>query len=140
MKVGIVYWSGTGNTERMAEAVAEGAKGAGAEVALLNVSEADAGVLDNDVVLFGCPAMGAEELEETEFEPFFAGLEPKIAGRRIGLFGSYEWADGEWMRIWQQRAEDDGAVMIADGVTAYGSPDAAAVAECRALGEKAAKG
>lgn len=139
MKVSVIYWSGTGNTEKMAEYVAEGAKSGGADVALMTVSEADAGVLESDVLLFGCPAMGAEELEETEFEPFFSAIEHELKGRRIGLFGSYEWADGEWMRIWQERAENDGAVMIADGVTAYGSPDAGAAEACRELGATAAK-
>ena len=139
MKVSVIYWSGTGNTEKMAEYVAEGAKSGGADVALMTVSEADAGVLDSDVLLFGCPAMGAEELEETEFEPFFAAIEPGLKGRRIGLFGSYEWADGEWMRRWQERALNDGVVMIADGVIAYGAPDADAAAACRALGSAAAR-
>lgn len=139
MKVSVIYWSGTGNTEKMAEYVAEGAKSGGADVALMTVSEADAGVLDSDVLLFGCPAMGAEELEETEFEPFFAAIEPGLKGRRIGLFGSYEWADGEWMRRWQERALNDGAVMIADGVIAYGAPYADAAAACRALGSAAAR-
>ena len=139
MKISVIYWSGTGNTEKMAEYVAEGAKSGGADVALMTVSEADAGVLDSDVLLFGCPAMGAEELEETEFEPFFAAIEPGLKGRRIGPFGSYEWADGEWMRRWQERALNDGAVMIADGVAAYGAPDADAAAACRALGSAAAR-
>ena len=138
MKISVIYWSGTGNTEKMAEYVAEGAKNGGADVALMTVSEADAGVLDSDVLLFGCPAMGEEELEETEFEPFFAAIEPGLKGRRIGLFGSYEWADGEWMRLWQARAVADGAVMIADGVAAYGAPDADAAAACRARGSAAA--
>ena len=139
MKVSIVYWSGTGNTEAMANAVAEGAQGAGAEVDLLPVSAAGEDVLGSDVLLFGCPAMGAEELEEGEFEPFFSSIEGQLAGKKVGLFGSYDWGDGEWMRTWQERAMADGAVMIADGVTANNTPDEAALAECRALGEKAAK-
>ena len=139
MKVSIVYWSGTGNTEAMANAVAEGAKSAGAEVELLPVSAASADVVDSDVLLMGCPAMGAEELEEGEFEPFFSSVEGLLSGKKIGLFGSYEWADGEWMRTWRQRVETAGGVMIADGVTAYGAPDSDALAACRALGEKAAK-
>ena len=130
----IVYWSGTGNTEAMAEAVAKGAKREGAEVRVLPVSEADASVLESDVVLFGCPAMGSEELEESEFEPFFAAVEGELKGKKIGLFGSYEWADGEWMRTWQTRAEADGAILIADGLTAFGAPDADALAACEALG------
>ncbi len=135
----IVYWSGTGNTEAMAEAVAKGAKREGAEVRVLPVSEADASVLVSDVVLFGCPAMGSEELEESEFEPFFAAVEGELKGKKIGLFGSYEWADGEWMRTWQTRAEADGAILIADGLTAFGAPDADALAACEALGGIAAR-
>lgn len=99
MKIIIVYWSGTGNTEAMANAVYAGAKEAGAEVELCNVSQAG-DVSDCDVLLLGCPAMGNEELEPEEFEPFFATIESSLSGRKIGLFGSYEWADGEWMRTW----------------------------------------
>ena len=98
MKVSIVYWSGTGNTEAMAEAALEGAKNAGAEVQLLPVATADESVLQSDILLLGCPAMGSEELEESEFEPFFSSIEGKLAGKKVGLFGSYDWGDGEWMR------------------------------------------
>ena len=140
MKVSIVYWSGTGNTEAMANAVAEGAKNAGAEVALLPVSAADESVLESDALLFGCPAMGAEELEEGEFEPFFSSIEGSLSGKKLGLFGSYDWGDGEWMRTWQDRAAADGAVLIADGVIANLTPDDEALAACRQLGEVAAKG
>ncbi len=138
MKIMIVYWSGTGNTEAMANAVYAGAKEAGAEVELHNVSQAG-DVSDCDVLLLGCPAMGSEELEPEEFEPFFAAIESSLSGRKIGLFGSYEWADGEWMRTWQQRVEMAGGVMIADGVAAYGAPDPDAVAACRNLGKLAAE-
>lgn len=139
MKVSIVYWSGTGNTQAMAEAVAEGAKSAGADVNLLTVSQADISAADSDVLIMGCPAMGAEELEESEFEPFFSGLESKLAGKKIGLFGSYDWGDGEWMRNWQDRVSADGGILIADGVTANNAPDEIALAECKKLGEIAAK-
>lgn len=98
MRVSIVYWSGTGNTELMAASAAEGAKRAGADVEMLTAAEADASVLKSDALLFGCPAMGAEELEETKFEPFFSAIEGKLAGKKVGLFGSYGWGDGEWMR------------------------------------------
>ena len=108
MKVSIVYWSGTGNTEAMANAVVEGAKNAGAEVELLPVSGASADILDRDALLFGCPAMGSEELEESEFEPFFSSVEGSLSGKKVGLFGSYDWGDGEWMRTWQQRVETAG--------------------------------
>ena len=139
MKVSVVYWSGTGNTEIMANTAADAARAAGAEVEILTVSAADAGVLASDAILFGCPAMGAEELEESEFEPFFASLESALKGKRIGLFGSYDWGDGEWMRTWQSRAEADGAVLLADGIAAHNMPDDEAVAACKELGEKAAK-
>lgn len=139
MKVSIVYWSGTGNTELMAASAAEGAKRAGADVEMLTAAEADASVLKSDALLFGCPAMGAEELEETEFEPFFSAIEGKLAGKKVGLFGSYGWGDGEWMRTWTERVKKAGGVMIADGVIANEAPDEAASAECEALGEEAAK-
>lgn len=139
MKVSIVYWSGTGNTELMAASAAEGAKRAGADVEMLTAAEADASVLKSDALLFGCSAMGAEELEETEFEPFFSAIEGKLAGKKVGLFGSYGWGDGEWMRTWTERVKKAGGVMIADGVIANEAPDEAASAECEALGEKAAK-
>ena len=139
MKVKIIYWSGTGNTEAMAQAVYDGAISGGAEADLIPVSIADKSVLDADVIIFGCPAMGAEQLEEGEFEPFFEGIEGELSGKKIGLFGSYDWGDGEWMRTWQARAEEDGAVMIQDGVIANNAPDEMALIECKALGEAAAK-
>lgn len=135
----IVYWSGTGNTESMASAVADGVKAAGAAADILPVAEADASVLESDVLLLGCPAMGAEELEESEFEPFFASIEGSLQGKKVGLFGSYDWGDGEWMRTWQTRAEAAGAVLIADGVIAHNEPDAEAVAACESLGRIAAE-
>lgn len=135
----IVYWSGTGNTESMASAVADGVKAAGAAAEVLPVAEAGASVLESDVLLLGCPAMGAEELEEGEFEPFFASIEGGLHGKKVGLFGSYDWGDGEWMRTWQTRAEAAGAVLIADGVIAHNEPDAEAVAACESLGRTAAE-
>lgn len=139
MKVNVIYWSGTGNTQMMAEAVAEGAQSAGAQVNLNPVAAADSSSVDADVVLMGCPAMGAENLEEGEFEPWYASVRDKLSGKKVGLFGSYDWGDGEWMRTWQARVTADGGVMIADGLIANNTPDEAALAECRALGETAAK-
>jgi flavodoxin short chain len=138
MKVSIVYWSGTGNTEIMAKEAAEAARKAGAEVELLFVSDADDAVLASDAILFGCPAMGSEELEEGDFEPFFSSVEKRLAGKRIGLFGSYDWGTGEWMELWQQRAESVGAIMIAQGIIAHDMPDSKALDECAALGKAAA--
>ncbi|MCM1382358.1 MAG: flavodoxin domain-containing protein [Muribaculaceae bacterium] len=98
MKTAVIFWSGTGNTEAMAQAVAESA---GAE--LFSVSEFSGNVGDYDAVAFGCPAMGAEVLEESEFEPFFTEIESSLNGKKVALFGSYGWGDGEWMRNWEDR-------------------------------------
>lgn len=138
MKINIVYWSGTGNTEMMANAVAEGAAAAGGEVKLIPVSEADVSVTEGDVLVFGCPAMGAESLEEGEFEPFYQSVRDRLKGKKIALFGSYDWGDGEWMRTWQEDVRDAGAVMIADGLTVNNTPDEEGLQLCKELGAKAA--
>ena len=97
-KIAVVYWSGTGNTESMANKVADGAKRAGAEVSLFTASEFQANMMDQfDAIAFGCPSMGAEQLEESEFEPMFNECEAKLQGKKIALFGSYGWGDGEWL-------------------------------------------
>ena len=139
MKVSIVYWSGTGNTEAMAEAALEGAKGAGAEVQLLPVAAADESVLQSDILLLGCPAMVSEELVESEFEPCFSAIEGELAGKEGGLFGSDDGGDGVGMLTWQERVVSAGGNMIEDGVIANNAPDDDALAACKALGEKAAK-
>lgn len=134
-KVAVVYWSGTGNTEAMANAVAQGAKAAGADVELFTASDFDASKVDLfDALAFGCPSMGAEELEDGEFEPMYTPCRPKLAGKTVGLFGSYDWGDGEWMRIWQDDCRADGAKLVSDGVIANNEPDDEAVAACEALG------
>ena len=134
-KVAVVYWSGTGNTEAMAAFVAEGAKGKGADVALLTSSEFDVSMMDNyDAVAFGCPSMGSEQLEESEFEPMFTSCEAKIGGKKIALFGSYGWGDGEWMRNWEETCQSDGAVLVCESVTCNNAPDDEAAKNCRELG------
>ncbi len=131
MKTAVIYWSGTGNTEAMAKAVAEGA---GAE--LFTVSEFSGSVDDYDAVAFGCPAMGAEMLEEDEFEPFFTEIEGRLSGKKVGLFGSYGWGDGEWMRNWETRVGSDGAVLAGgEGVIANDAPSDDDLEKCRALGK-----
>ena len=101
-KVAVVYWSGTGNTEAMAMTVAEGAKGKGAEVSVIPAAEFTAEQIGNyGAIAFGCPSMGAEQLEESEFEPMFAACEGRLSGKNIALFGSYGGGDGEWMRSWE---------------------------------------
>ena len=105
-KIAVVYWSGTGNTEAMANSVLSGAKAAGAQAELFTASEFGAEKLAQyDAVAFGCPAMGAEQLEEDEFEPMFSSCKTGLKGKRIALFGSYGWGDGEWMRSWETTAK-----------------------------------
>ena len=134
-KVAVVYWSGTGNTEAMANAVIEGITGAGAEavtIAPADFSAAD--VAAYDAIAFGCPAMGAEVLEETEFDPMFTSIEGELSGKTIGLFGSFGWGDGEWMREWESRCQADGANMPAAFVICQDAPDDDAIAALKALG------
>ena len=134
-KVAVVYWSGTGNTEEMANAVAEGAKNAGCEVCLAPAAEFSADRMDEfDAVAFGCPAMGAEELEDSEFDPLFQGCRSKLSGKRIALFGSYGWGDGEWMRTWEETCQGDGAKLACDSVICQEAPDDEALDACRNLG------
>ncbi len=136
----VVYYSGTGNTELMAEKVAEGLKNGGASVDVKHVSEASSDeVKDYDLVAFGCPSMGEEVLEEEQFEPFFADCEGFLNGKKIGLFGSYGWGDGEWMRNWVARANDCGAKVLEEGVIAHETPDDDAQDACVKYGEKLAK-
>lgn len=134
-KIAVVFWSGTGNTEAMADAVAEGAKSAGAEVSVFNVTDFSADKVDEfDAIAFGCPAMGAETLEDSEFEPVFNECEPKLNGKKIALFGSYGWGDGEWMRTWEETCNSAGAVLVAESVICNDAPDDEATANCNALG------
>ena len=135
-KVLVVYYSSTGNTQQMADAVVEGAKGKGAEVDCFNVSDFDQSTINNyDAYAFGCSAMGAEVLEEAEFDPMFTAIEPLLVGKKVGLFGSYGWGDGEWMRNWVDRCKADGIDLVNDGVIANAEPDDLAKAECKQLGE-----
>ena len=136
-KMAVIYWSQTGNTEAMAGAITEGAKDAGAEVQLFHVSEISADdAAAYDLLALGCPAMGAEVLEEEEFEPFFTALEPKLGSKKIALFGSYGWGDGQWMRDWQERAESAGARLYnGEGLMLNETPDDAGLATCREFGK-----
>ena len=135
MKVAVIYWSGTGNTEQMAQAIAEGA---GAD--LLAVSDFSGKLDAYDRVAFGCSAMGDEVLEESEFEPFFAEVEGELSGKTIALFGSYGWGDGQWMRDWVDRAKADGAVVFGDeGLIVNETPSEEDLENCKQFGENFAK-
>ena len=134
-KTAVIYWSGTGNTEAMANAVAEGMREAGAECAVWTPADVGAdAVKELDAAALGCPAMGAEELEETEFAPMFDAVKSALAGKSVGLFGSYGWGDGEWMRTWEDNCRAAGIVLACDSVTCQEDPDADALAACEALG------
>ena len=139
-KIAIVYWSGSGNTEAMAQAVEEGAKNAGAETVLSFVSDTNAAdVAAFDHIILGCPAMGNEELEEYEFAPFFEDLLPQLPGKVVGIFGSYAWNQGDWIESWKARLEEAGVTLVADPVKAFSTPDDEALTACKALGEAVAK-
>ena len=134
-KVAVVYWSGTGNTQAMAHYVAEGVTAAGGEAVLLSPAEFTPDLVSAfDAIAFGCPAMGSEQLEDMEFEPMFSAVLPSLPGKPIGLFGSYSWADGEWMRTWQADCENANCTLVQDGLACYDAPDDAAAESCRALG------
>jgi flavodoxin short chain len=121
----------------MAEAVAQGARGAGASVNVFNLDESafgGANVAEYDAIAFGCPAMGAEELEDGTFLPAFESCEGELSGKKIGLFGSYGWGGGDWMASWEETCKNDGAELAADSVICNEAPDDEAVASCKALG------
>jgi flavodoxin short chain len=135
MKTAVVFWSGTGNTEAMANAVADGMKDKGAEVSVLGPADFTADkIAEYDAIAFGCPAMGNEVLEESEFDPMFTAIEGSLSGKKIALFGSYGWGDGEWMRNWSDDADEAGAIQVADYVICNDAPDDEAAAACERLG------
>ncbi len=134
-KVAVVYWTGTGNTEAMANLVAEGAKDKGAEVTVLTSAEFNVSAAAGyDSVALGCPAMGDEVLEESEFQPMYDAVKVALAGKKIGLFGSYGWGGGAWMQSWEEDAKTAGLNLVSSGVTCCGAPDDAAADALKALG------
>ena len=135
----VVYYSASGNTEKMANLIAEGIANGGKTAEVINVSNANADIFDNEeIVILGCPAMGDEVLEENEFEPFVEEISSKISGKKVALFGSYGWGDGQWMRDWQERMESLGCTLIADGLIIQNEPEDNSP-ECIELGMTIAK-
>lgn len=138
-KIAVIYWSMTGNTEAMAQAIAQGAKDAGADVSLLPVGDLtpQQAAGDYDGLMLGCPAMGDEVLEESEFEPFFTQLEGSLRDKKVALFGSYGWGDGQWMRDWQDRTIKAGANLFrGEGLMVNEAPDDDALALCNGFGKE----
>lgn len=133
-KVAVIFWSQSGNTQAMAEAVAEGAGTEAIEVSSFSAADAK----NYDAFAFGCPAMGAEELESDEFEPVWNECVPELKGKTVALFGSYGWGDGEWMETWKSQAEDAG-VNVVSTVAVNGEPEGDALEELKALGQKLAQ-
>jgi flavodoxin short chain len=139
MKISIIYWSGTGNTEAMAKLIQEGAASVGAEVVLKEVAKSEvADVTGADVAVLGCPSMGDETLEEGEFEPFISSIEGKISGKKLALFGSYGWGDGQWMRDWTDRMKKAGAVLVAESLIVNEAPSGDDEEKCKAFGKSIA--
>lgn len=134
-QLAVIYWSGTGNTQAMAEAVAAGARRAGAQADVFCVNDITAPrAAEYEKLALGCPAMGDEVLEESEFEPFFTALESLLSGKRVALFGSYGWGDGQWMRDWAARLAASGAAVCGQPLAVNEAPDDDALAQCHALG------
>ena len=139
-KISVVYWSQSGNTLAMADAIGRGITAGGAEAEVTNVSSCQVSDLDGEEVFaLGCPAMGAEVLEESEMEPFVADLEGKVKGKKIALFGSYGWGDGQWMRDWEKDCDDAGINLVCESVICCETPDDATLEACRAMGKALAE-
>ena len=136
MTINIIYWSGTGNTEAMAEHIKAGAEAAGATVNMKSVEDASIDDVNCDVLALGCPSMGAEVLEETLFDPYVTSIENSVSGKNLALFGSYGWGDGEWMQDWDARMKSAGANLVAESLIVNEAP---AGDECKAFGETIAK-
>ena len=139
-KIAVVYWSGTGNTEAMADLVANAAQSAGATVDKMTSAEFNAADAANyDGFALGCPAMGAEQLEESEFEPMFSSVKGSLGGKKVALFGSYGWGDGDWMRIWEDDCGDAGITLACESVICNEAPGNSALASCKAMGKQLAE-
>lgn len=135
-KTAVIYWSGTGNTKQMAEAVLEGMKSAGADAVLLEAAQVDASTFSGvDAVAFGCPAMGSEVLEEIDFEPMFSACKNSLGGKAVALFGSYGWGDGEWMRSWEQDCANCGVSLACPSIICCEAPDDDTVASLKEMGK-----
>ena len=133
-KTAVVYWSGTGNTAAMAELVLEGMREAGADASLIECTMVT-DLAAYDAIAFGCPAMGSEQLEDSEFEPMFDGVKKSLAGKAVALFGSYGWGDGEWMRSWEDDCRACGITLACESVLVNGAPEGADADACRELGK-----
>lgn len=140
-KISVIFWSDTGNTEAMANAIGEGIVAAGKEAEVLNVSDADVEALkDAKVFALGSPATGSEEIESGEMEPFVQEIEKFAKDKVIGLFGSHDWGDGQWMRDWEDRMKEAGATVLGDeGLICNLTPEDDDLEKCKEFGKKLAE-
>lgn len=139
MNISIIYWSGTGNTEKMAELISEGAKSVGANVEVKSVDTASVDdVVNADIAVLGCPSMGSEELEESEFAPFNESILDSINGKKIAIFGSYDWGEGDWLRTWKEQLENSGANVVAEPLAVNLTPEGDTEQECIDFGKNLA--
>lgn len=135
-KISIIYWSGTGNTEAMAKGIKDGAEGKDTTVKIISVGDASIEDVTNaDLIAFGCPAMGDEQLEESEMEPFIESISGAVKGKNIVLFGSYGWGSGDWMTSWEKQMEDFGANLLEESLIINNEPDDSGINQCKKLGE-----
>ena len=112
----VVYYRSTGNTEMLAESLTEGLKEGGAEVTYKSVYDTTPEEINEfEKIAFGCSASGDEELDETEFEPYFEEALTHLSGKKVALFGCYGWGGGEFMRKWEVRVKDGGAELFEEG-------------------------
>ena len=140
-KIQVVFWTQSGNTQAMAEAIGKGITEAGKEANVVYVGSASLDELKAaKAFALGCPSMGVEVLDEAEMEPFVAEVEGFASGKTIALFGSYGWGDGEWMCNWVERMQAAGATVLnGEGLICQETPDDDAIAECVNLGKQLAE-
>lgn len=135
-KTAVVYWSGTGNTAAMADAIVDGIKSVGGQAEVFTADSFNSDMAENyDFIAFGCPSMGCEQLEDSEFEPMFDSCKSKLKGKQIALFGSYGWGNGEWMQTWEDDCKSIGADLVCDSVICNDAPDDEAIEKCKELGK-----
>lgn len=122
-KIAVVFWSGTGNTEEMANSIIEGAKNKGADVSVFSPNDFNKNLISEfDAFAFGCPAMGSEVLEEDEFQPMWDSILPDLKDKKVVLFGSYDWGDGEWIRAWEEECINSGVTIITKPIMSNNAP------------------
>ena len=139
-KIAVLYWSGTGNTEIMAKKIAEGALNNKTIVELMNIENAsNKDIINSDLIAIGCPAMGAEELEDSEMIPFIESIKDYVSNKKIALFGSYGWGDGTWINDWKIEMEGYGAIVVLDSLMINETPNEKDIVKCRLFGENLSK-